>query len=83
MCLEKRRYSERPPRDEYMLTKAGMEFLPILALIGEWARKQPNGEKLRRFVDADTGEEIKLELVDATTGKSIEGRRLTLVAPSE
>ncbi len=81
--LEKRRYSERPPRDEYMLTKAGMEFLPILALIGEWARKQPHGEKLRRFVDADTGDEIRLELVNAKTGKSIEGRRLTLVDPSE
>ncbi|MEP6828057.1 MAG: helix-turn-helix domain-containing protein [Aestuariivirga sp.] len=80
--LERRRYSERPPRDEYVLTQAGIEFLPILALIGDWACKQPGGDKLRRIIDADTGELIKLELVDAKTGKSIEGRRLTLVDPS-
>lgn len=28
--LEKRRYSERPPRDEYVLTEAGRDFLPVL-----------------------------------------------------
>src|ERR1044072_3360775 len=28
--LEKRRYSDRPPRDEYVLTEAGRDFLPVL-----------------------------------------------------
>ena len=28
--LEKRRYSERPPRDEYVLTARGRDFRPVL-----------------------------------------------------
>ena len=35
--LEKRLYSERPPREEYVLTPAGEDFLPVLLLFGEWA----------------------------------------------
>ena len=34
--LEKRRYSDRPPRDEYVLTEAGRDFLPVLFAIGAW-----------------------------------------------
>ena len=29
--LEKRRYSERPPRDEYVLSDRGRDFQPVLA----------------------------------------------------
>jgi DNA-binding HxlR family transcriptional regulator len=28
--LERRRYSERPPRDEYLLTERGRDFQPVL-----------------------------------------------------
>jgi DNA-binding HxlR family transcriptional regulator len=35
--LEKRRYCEQPPRDEYVLTTKGRDFLPILLAIGAWA----------------------------------------------
>src|SRR5215212_8127005 len=28
--LERRRYSERPPRDEYVLTKRGRDFEPVI-----------------------------------------------------
>jgi len=28
--LERRRYNERPPRDEYVLTARGRDFLPVL-----------------------------------------------------
>jgi DNA-binding HxlR family transcriptional regulator len=80
--LERRRYSERPPRDEYVLTKAGREFLPILVLIGDWARRRPDGDRLNRFVDAETGREVRPALVDANTGAHLALRRLRL-APAE
>ena len=32
--LEKRRYSKRPPRDEYLITEAGRDFVPVLLAIG-------------------------------------------------
>ncbi len=33
------RYCERPPRDEYLLTDAGRELLPVLGLLREWGDK--------------------------------------------
>jgi DNA-binding HxlR family transcriptional regulator len=35
--VERVRYSERPPRDEYLLTDAGRAVQPILLGIQEWA----------------------------------------------
>ncbi|MEV0912123.1 winged helix-turn-helix transcriptional regulator [Streptomyces hokutonensis] len=34
--VERRRYSEHPPRDEYVLTEAGQALLPVLAALKEW-----------------------------------------------
>lgn len=34
--IERRRYSERPPRDEYLLTDAGRALLPVLRALREW-----------------------------------------------
>jgi len=38
---------------------------------------------LRRFVDANTGQQVEPALVDAITGKPIADPRLTLVDPDE
>ena len=37
--LERRRYSERPPRDEYILTARGRDFHPILVELVAFGRK--------------------------------------------
>ena len=79
--LEKRRYSERPPREEYLLTAAGRDFLPVLFMIGDWGRKHRGGGKLTRFVDAETGTEIQPVAVDAATGARIGTRPIRVVAP--
>jgi DNA-binding HxlR family transcriptional regulator len=34
--IERRRYSEHPPRDEYHLTKKGLALKPVLLSIQEW-----------------------------------------------
>ena len=81
--LEKRRYSERPPRDEYLLTPAGMDFLPVLFIIGAWGRKHRGGGKLVRFLDAETGTEIKAVAVDEVTGAKIGTRPIRIVTPEE
>ena len=36
--LERRRYSERPPRHEYVLTQAGRDFRPVLWALLAWGR---------------------------------------------
>jgi DNA-binding HxlR family transcriptional regulator len=79
--LEKRRYSEHPPRDEYVLTAAGRDFLPVLFMIGEWGRQYRGGGKLVRFLDAETGTEIKAVAVDEVTGARIGTRAIRTVMP--
>ena len=37
--LERRRYSERPPRDEYVLTERGRDFHPVLVELVAFGRK--------------------------------------------
>jgi len=34
--VERRRYSEHPPRDEYVLTRAGKDIVPVLVALREW-----------------------------------------------
>lgn len=79
--LEKRRYSEHPPREEYLLTAAGRDFLPVLFMIGEWGRQHRGGGKLVRFLDAETGTEIKAVAVDEVTGAKIGTRPIRIVMP--
>lgn len=79
--LKKQRYSERPPRDEYVLTAAGRDYLPVLAMLGAWGRRYRGGGKLTRFVDAETGIEIEPVAVDAVTGTKIGTRPIRAVAP--
>ncbi|WP_353644983.1 helix-turn-helix domain-containing protein [Mesorhizobium sp. WSM2239] len=78
--LEKRRYSERPPREEYLLTAAGRDFLPVLFIIGAWGRKHRGQGRLTRFLDAETGEEIQPLVVDGVTGAEVGTRPIRAVA---
>lgn len=81
--LEKQLYSERPPREEYVLTAAGRDFLPVLFMIGAWGRKYRGGGKLVRFLDDETGTEIKAVAIDEVTGAKIGTRPIRTVAPDE
>jgi DNA-binding HxlR family transcriptional regulator len=81
--LEKRRYSERPPRDEYVLTQAGREFLPIMAALGEWGRRyNGGGAPMSHLVDDETGERVRAVVIDETTGKRLDEVAMHLVMPA-
>lgn len=79
--LEKRQYSERPPRDEYVLTQAGRDFLPVLLLIGAWGRKHRSYGSMVRLLDAQTGTEIQPLAIDAATGAELGTRAIKAVYP--
>ena len=79
--IEKRRYSQRPPRDEYLLTEAGRDFLPILAAIGAWGSKHNGAGALTRQIDVATGKAIRPVVVDANTGTPIGSRPLRFEYP--
>ena len=77
--LEKRQYSKHPPREEYLLTEAGKDFLPALFVIGAWGRKHKpyeNPEQMPVFIDAEQGTEIKPIVIDQVTGAEIGTRMI-------
>lgn len=37
--VERRLYSERPPRDEYVLTEAGRDLAPVLRELRAWGER--------------------------------------------
>jgi DNA-binding HxlR family transcriptional regulator len=80
--LAKRRYSERPPRDEYVLTEAGREFLPIMAALGEWGRRHNGGgAAMSHLVDDETGEPVRALVVDEASGRPLHQVPMRLVMP--
>lgn len=79
--LEKRRYSDHPPRDEYILTQAGRDFLPVLTMIANWVRRHYASGAMTRLVDAELGTNVQPLLIDQVTGAEIGTRKLKLVPP--
>ena len=77
--LEKQRYMERPPRDEYVLTPAGRDFLPVLIMLNAWGTKYRGSDDLTRYVDAETGKNIVPIAVDLETGAKIGTRPIRTI----
>ena len=44
---------DHPPRDEYLLTPAGRDFLPVLIMIANWARAHHGEGQVTRLVDVE------------------------------
>lgn len=81
--VEKRQYSERPPRFEYVLTPAGRDFIPILTVIGAWGRRHRGARgALSRLVDHETGLDVEPVVIDAVSGAPIGTRPLTIIQPT-
>ncbi|MET9447302.1 winged helix-turn-helix transcriptional regulator [Streptomyces cinerochromogenes] len=57
--LEKRRYQESPPRDEYVVTERGAALWPVLRALGHWGREHVDASRLRSFRHADCGGEVE------------------------
>ncbi|MEU6478995.1 helix-turn-helix domain-containing protein [Streptomyces sp. NPDC047017] len=56
--LDKRRYQQSPPRDEYVLTERGTALWPALRALGLWGREHYTGRQLRYFRHAVCGTEL-------------------------
>jgi DNA-binding HxlR family transcriptional regulator len=72
--LERRPYSEHPPRDEYVLTPMGTDFRPVLlAMMAFGNRHFPPDRQTVRIVNERTGEPVDPLLVDPATGLRVDG----------
>nr|WP_202033640.1 helix-turn-helix domain-containing protein [Agrobacterium larrymoorei] len=79
--LERRRYCERPPRDEYLLTEAGCDLLPVLFALAAWGGKHRGGGEFTRFFDAEAGTEIDPVTIDRATSAEIGTRLIRIETP--
>ena len=79
--VERRRYSEHPPRDEYVLTGRGRDFRPVILALYAWGNKHfaPEGASVV-LVDARTGKRADPVLVDRPTGRALDDVRYEFVA---
>jgi DNA-binding HxlR family transcriptional regulator len=70
--LDRRRYSERPPRYEYVLTERGRDFRPVLWALLAWGNKHlaPEGASVV-VVDSETGAQADPLLVDRLSGRPL------------
>jgi len=71
--LERRRYNDRPPRDEYVLTEAGHAFRPVLIALYAWGNQYfPPEAPNVRLVDGESGRDVDPMLIDRSTGKPLD-----------
>ena len=71
--LERRRYSDKPARHEYVLTPCGRDFRPVLLTLMAWGNRHFAPEGISMFLaDERTGQEVEPVLIDAHTGEQID-----------
>lgn len=81
--LVRRRYQARPPRYEYILTEKGRDFYPVLAAMFRWGSQwlwEEGSESPIELYDSESGRPLRPQLVDETTGKPIDVRRVRVGA---
>lgn len=79
--VERVRYQERPPRDEYRLTHKGRDLWKVSVALREWGDKWDAsgfGAPSVEMIDRETGRPVQLALVDPETGQAIPLHRAKL-----
>ena len=71
--LQRRRYREHPPRDEYLPTARGRDFRPVLVALLAWGNRHfaPEGPSVQ-LIDTRTGAPVEPILVDRASGRPIQ-----------
>jgi DNA-binding HxlR family transcriptional regulator len=72
--LKRQRYSDKPPRYEYVLTERGRDFRPVLLALLAWGNKHfaPEGASVL-VMNCETGEAAEPVVVDRHTGRALPG----------
>ena len=73
--VQRRRYQEHPPRDEYLLTDKGRALWGVLAAMwqygDDWLFDERPGAQLE-LVDKRSGEAVRPQMIDANTGAPLD-----------
>jgi DNA-binding HxlR family transcriptional regulator len=79
--VERVRYHERPPRDEYRLTAKGRDLWKVSVALREWGDRwdaSGYGAPTVETIDRETERPLVLALVDAETGAAVPRERARL-----
>jgi DNA-binding HxlR family transcriptional regulator len=78
--LKRQRYSDKPPRYEYVLTERGRDFRPVLLSLLAWGNRHfaPEGPSVL-LADTKTGAIAEPVIVDRVTGRPMPGPGFSLV----
>lgn len=70
--LEKRRYSERPLRHEYVLTPRGRDFQPVIQAFFAWGNRhfRPEGKSVV-LMNMESGVEADPLMIDRVSGRPL------------
>ncbi|MBS0562159.1 MAG: helix-turn-helix transcriptional regulator, partial [Proteobacteria bacterium] len=72
--MERRQYSDRPPRFEYVLTPRGRDFRPVLLAMLAWGNRHfPPDDRTVTIQETATGRAVDPVLVDPETGRPVAG----------
>ncbi|HTW21922.1 MAG TPA: helix-turn-helix domain-containing protein [Mycobacteriales bacterium] len=76
--LERRRYSEHPPRDEYVLTAAGRDLYPVILTLMQWGdRHRPLRSGPPMPLEHSCGHRLVARLTCAHCGEPVDPRQVT------
>jgi DNA-binding HxlR family transcriptional regulator len=76
----RRRYQEKPARDEYVLTQRGHDLLPVLMALYGWGNRHLTTDGIAvQFADRRSGQLIEPHMIDRGTGAEISAATLQLV----
>jgi DNA-binding HxlR family transcriptional regulator len=77
--MRRRRYNDRPPRYEYVLTQCGRDFRPVVLALLAWGNRHfaPEGASVL-LIDRNTGKAVEPVLVDPATGRAVDGPEYAL-----
>jgi DNA-binding HxlR family transcriptional regulator len=78
--IEKRQYSEHPPRFEYHLTEAGEELRPVLMTLSQWGSKWAQGTPTATL-SHDCGHRLEVDHVCHHCGEAITSTSTRIIAP--
>jgi DNA-binding HxlR family transcriptional regulator len=76
--VERKEYSDRPPRYEYRLTGAGRDLLPVILTLKQWGDRHVSGEVLPPVYVHRCGATFEPRMDCAACGEPGDARSLTL-----
>jgi DNA-binding HxlR family transcriptional regulator len=74
--IERRAYSQHPPRHEYVLTAAGKDLRPVIMALKEWGDTHVMHEQLPPLLEHTCGELFRPRMHCAACGEPVHPRDL-------